>query len=874
MSSSITITGDSNDTNLVLESASGSIQDNGSGATGPAGPAGPAASKKLSQQQQNLVKNLLPLGNSQSVEETLSNVITDALRDLTDVDTVVIKATNFKNGLDKSLPSSYVSKEQLVKTKITLEQLKTLLENSHLNSKLYKISGVSTEFNVENNTLQHLYLRNNLVYTNVSQDVHYKSLSSETTGYLKDKATVVSVILDNTTALSLNLTSDNLTIDLEDVLEIALTNLLLKLENSSSQGALLNKKYLPEMINGRQRKIGYGGSAPVGAPWLRTTEESPCVKGKDGACSGVGIGSHTGANIISRGGNAADATVAMAFANSINGSAFGFFGGAGFITIYDRVTNTSSCIDCREALSQDVSAGAPWPGTGAFSTMTIGVPGFMSGLYKLFKDNGSGKFTFAELVQPAIDILEINQDLSPSLFATFYPKGFEKDGVLIDTSKYANTLFTEDASGILQPDLKNMHHPQPEKLKFLKNVQKYGPNYVYYGKEKLGIAENTFADEFVNTIQKQLVLGHQGDESAIASSVVKLADMEMYEAKSRNPTKTTFILNGSNYELITHPAPCAAHCGSFGVKLAFASSAIVNNDMRHPGTCYRVAMVLHLAYKMRSYIAGDYDNWINTPVLQNFADDMSNNFGLTFDTSSITSNDDFYNMLVSDVTIGLFVTYLQSQPDWVSAASLDNPVIADLSYSSPPQQELGATNNFCVASNTMVVQFNNSINYLNGAKCSAMGIPLNNEVYDFPDIGTRGINDHGPSRRPASSQSPYILLKDGKPVYTIGGSGGWRIYIQCAFKLICYLSGLSAEKVQHVPVMMSSFNRLAFTNEIPTAVKDIVTANNTNGFFVGAFTTGAALCQSIEINEENYTAVVAENHRVRGCWSAAVAKLV
>lgn len=51
------------------------------------------------------------------------------------------------------------------------------------------------------------------------------------------------------------------------------------------------------------------------------------------------------------------------------------------------------------------------------------------------------------------------------------------------------------------------------------------------------------------------------------------------------------------------------------------------------------------------------------------------------------------------------------------------------------------------------------------------GIMLNNELTDF-DATPGGPNEVQPGKRPMSSMSPTIVLKDGQPILTVGSPGG------------------------------------------------------------------------------------------------------
>lgn len=86
--------------------------------------------------------------------------------------------------------------------------------------------------------------------------------------------------------------------------------------------------------------------------------------------------------------------------------------------------------------------------------------------------------------------------------------------------------------------------------------------------------------------------------------------------------------------------------------------------------------------------------------------------------------------------------------------------------------------------NGMVVSLTTTVNRTFGAKIVApkSGVVLNDELDDFTepkDLATLGL-PHGPNlprpfARPVSSMTPTIVLRDGKPVLALGGSGGMTI---------------------------------------------------------------------------------------------------
>jgi gamma-glutamyltranspeptidase/glutathione hydrolase len=99
-----------------------------------------------------------------------------------------------------------------------------------------------------------------------------------------------------------------------------------------------------------------------------------------------------------------------------------------------------------------------------------------------------------------------------------------------------------------------------------------------------------------------------------------------------------------------------------------------------------------------------------------------------------------------------------------------------------PTEEGQSTTNLTVADKWgNIVEYTLTIEQTGG---NAMVVPgrgflLNNELTDFNFTGTQGDaydpNLPGPSKRPRSSMSPTILLKDGKPFLALGSPGGATI---------------------------------------------------------------------------------------------------
>ena len=138
------------------------------------------------------------------------------------------------------------------------------------------------------------------------------------------------------------------------------------------------------------------------------------------------IAAHVGADVLKRGGNAVDAAVATGFAMAVTYPRAGNIGGGGFMVIHLAERHQDAAVDYREtapaAITRDIFLGAdgkPDRTKSLDSALAIGVPGTVAGLALALDRYGSGKFTLAELLKPAIalasDGITVADDLADTL---------------------------------------------------------------------------------------------------------------------------------------------------------------------------------------------------------------------------------------------------------------------------------------------------------------------------------------------------------------------------------------------------------------------------------------------------------------------------
>src|SRR6266481_81816 len=121
------------------------------------------------------------------------------------------------------------------------------------------------------------------------------------------------------------------------------------------------------------------------------------------------IAAQIGTDVLKHGGNAVDAAVATGFAMAVTYPRAGNIGGGGFMVIHLRERAEDIAIDYREtapgATTPEIFLGPdgkPDNAKSRDSALSIGVPGTVAGLALALEKYGSGKFTLAQLVKPAI----------------------------------------------------------------------------------------------------------------------------------------------------------------------------------------------------------------------------------------------------------------------------------------------------------------------------------------------------------------------------------------------------------------------------------------------------------------------------------------
>lgn len=122
-----------------------------------------------------------------------------------------------------------------------------------------------------------------------------------------------------------------------------------------------------------------------------------------------------------------------------------------------------------------------------------------------------------------------------------------------------------------------------------------------------------------------------------------------------------------------------------------------------------------------------------------------------------------------------------------------------------------------------------------GSRLMVHGFLLNNELTDFSfrthRDGVPIANALAPGKRPRSSMSPTIVMKNGEPVLAIGSPGGSRIIGYTAQAIIAYLDwGMNVQEAVSQPHAVNRFG--TFDVEEGTSAENLAPALEAMGFEV------------------------------------------
>ena len=432
-----------------------------------------------------------------------------------------------------------------------------------------------------------------------------------------------------------------------------------------------------------------------------------------------------------QGGNAVDATVAAALTLGVVDGFNSGIGGGCFMLIR-KPDGTFVAIDGRETAPQKASRdmflhdGKADPDLSRTGALAIGVPGALAAYDLAIREHGN--IDLAEHLGQAAAIAE---------------KGFALDKAYL--RRLGQTVkklrqFPDSARIFLGPDgnaWPSGHSlKQPDLARSYRKIARHTADWFYRGPFALKTEEWMLAN----------------------GGLISRADLAAYKARRREPVRSTY----RGFEIVGFPPP-----SSGGVHVAQILNILETFDLRSmppnsPRFVHHVAEAMRLAFADRAHWLGDADF---APVPKGLAS----------------------KKYASELARRI-------HPDKVTNVERHStPPDADTNLFGKHTTHFSATDSdgWWVACTATV-----NTTFGSGVVLPGTGIVMNNEMDDFsaqpgtPNafglIGAEA-NAVAPGKRPLSSMSPTIVLRDGKPVFTVGAAGGPTIISQAVLAIIHFI---------------------------------------------------------------------------------------
>ncbi|HSY48825.1 MAG TPA: gamma-glutamyltransferase [Thermoanaerobaculia bacterium] len=431
------------------------------------------------------------------------------------------------------------------------------------------------------------------------------------------------------------------------------------------------------------------------------------------------IASRIGVDIMKKGGNAFDATVAVALAMAVTWPAAGNIGGGGFMLIR-KADGTAEAIDYREraplAASREMyldAHGNVIKGASTDGYKAIGVPGTVAGLMLVHKRYG--KLPWSELVEPARKLAA-----EGFIVSDFF------DGVLHDHETLRKLEPWPESRRIFLRDGRfytmGERFKQPELAATLARIQA-NPRDFYEGVT----ARRIVAD----------MRAHGG--------LITMKDLKEYAPVIRKPLRGTY----RGHEFIVMPPPSSGGIAMIEMLRMLEAYDVASTGWQSARYLHLITEVMRRAFADRAEYLGDPD-FEKLPVAaltsRGFADERRKTIDLDHASKS------------SDIRAG--DPALFEKPDTTHFAVVDSEGnMVSNTYTLNDWFGAGVT-----AKGTGIL--------LNDEMDDFTSKPGAPNDYDLIQSEKNAI---APRKRPLSSMTPLIMLQDGKPWLAIGAAGGPRI---------------------------------------------------------------------------------------------------
>jgi len=447
------------------------------------------------------------------------------------------------------------------------------------------------------------------------------------------------------------------------------------------------------------------------------------------------LASEVGADILRQGGNATDAAVAIGFALAVVLPNAGNIGGGGFMLIHDAKQARTVALDFRETAPAAAhrnmflnTSGQVIPGKSTRTQYSVAVPGSVAGLTLAAAQFGS--LPLERLLAPAIKLAEEGFVVShvlaqqfrlhrkhlerwPSTREVFFKRRTDAPECELSSCPEASLVTYVAGERLIQRDL----------AQTLRRIAQHGSNGFYQG---------PVAQAIVDTL-------------STPRQPMSLSDLANYRVTERSPIKGQY----RGYEILSMPAPSSGGVHLIQMLNILEQFPLAEFGANSAKSIHLITESARLAYADRATHLGDAD-FVFVPQRGLTSKKYAQHLATKINSQRATPSQN-----------------VQAGP----AADFESDQTTHFSV-------MDATGNVVSATYTL------NLNFGSGIVAQGTGVLLNNEMDDFSakpgEANAFGLlggdaNSIEPGKRPLSSMTPVLILKDKQPWLATGTPGGARI---------------------------------------------------------------------------------------------------
>ena len=504
------------------------------------------------------------------------------------------------------------------------------------------------------------------------------------------------------------------------------------------------------------------------------------VLGKHGVVvSAEAHATRAGHAILEAGGNAIDAAVAVSFALGVTEPYHSGLGGGGFLLIRTAAGDIAA-LDAREtapaAASRDMYT-APGVAEDASrrGALAVAVPGLLAGLASALERYGTMRLD--EVMAPAIELAEEG-----------FPIGWRharalrrwRERGLAERFPETAQIQLPPSGGEIEPGWRLV---QKDLAATLRKIAAAGPELFYRGELGATLAAGVRA----------------------RGGILSAQDLAAYRPVWREPLRGSY----RGFEIVSFPPPSSGGVALLTMLNVLEPFPLRETEAGSSLSIHRAAEAMKLAFADRATHLADSD-FVPVPVTELTAKAYGRSLA---------------ERLRADAVIAVEGPGLPVSADPAGGAGDVSPDDAD-----------GGTTHFSITDgrgNAVAVTQTINLLFGSGLTVPGTGIVLNDEMDDFsiapnrPNafglVDTRGVNAVEPGKRPLSSMTPTLVLREGALHAVLGSPGGPRIISSVLISLLGILDwGADVSTAVAAPRFHHQWrpDRLFLEPEIPRDVRE------------------------------------------------------